>query len=248
MRRCEHEYVRWFNRRRRRDGPLFRGRFQSRRVANAAYWDTLVHYIDDNPVVAGIVSDATKYPWCSAWHYARARRPGWLSRAEVERAVVASTGAACDHDSYRRFTTARDPDASRWIVERRLASTRTTGLDPLDDLVLAAPRAVLDWMRRKAMLADGSSFGDVAASPRRLEQELDRAAGSMRRSMSDEQLLACRAGLLRDFAGLNLREICSRLDRPMSTVMRRIVDHRRRVAVDDPYGEFAAAVAFHAMR
>ena len=34
LRRVQNDYVRWFNRARRRDGPLFRGRFLSKHVGS----------------------------------------------------------------------------------------------------------------------------------------------------------------------------------------------------------------------
>ena len=42
----EYRYVRYFNRSRNRDGPLFRGRFTSLNVTTVPYWRTLIRYID----------------------------------------------------------------------------------------------------------------------------------------------------------------------------------------------------------
>src|SRR5262245_12079043 len=55
MRNVEREYVRRFNRVRRRDGPLMRGRFLSKPVFSLAYRRLLVRYIDFNPVRASLV-------------------------------------------------------------------------------------------------------------------------------------------------------------------------------------------------
>ena len=46
VRRIQNEYVRWFNRCRRRDGPLFRGRFRSKPVDSLIYRYVLVRYLD----------------------------------------------------------------------------------------------------------------------------------------------------------------------------------------------------------
>ena len=56
IRGIQREYSRAFNRRHRRDGPLARGRFKSKRVNTLEYRRTLVRYIDANPVLAGIVN------------------------------------------------------------------------------------------------------------------------------------------------------------------------------------------------
>ena len=79
----ERRYVRYFNRSRNRDGPLFRGRFTSREVSSAGYWETLIRYIDQNAVIAGIVARSSDYPHCSAFRYSKANGPVWLERTLV---------------------------------------------------------------------------------------------------------------------------------------------------------------------
>jgi REP element-mobilizing transposase RayT len=251
--RVEHDYVRWFNRRRRRDGSLFRGRFLSRRVDSDNYWNTLLHYIDDNPVAARVVRRSIDYPWCSAWHYARGRGPRWLTRTEVEGAVEESLGVRCDRDSYATFAAVRDAETSRWVVERRLAMPPSTAIEPLDELVLGAPPAVLDWMRRKALLADGTAIADVAAPPRSIDREIERGAAAARSStgnasISLQQLAVMRAGLLRDLAGLRVGEIALRMKRPNSTIARWLEEHRRRLTTDERYGAVVGAAAFRVLR
>src|SRR6185369_9941718 len=58
----QNSYSRWFNRSRKRDGPLYRARFRSKRVDSLAYRFQLVRYIDSNPVSAGLVEDPQQYP------------------------------------------------------------------------------------------------------------------------------------------------------------------------------------------
>jgi len=55
MKVAQNEYVRRFNRERRRDGPLVRGRFASKPVTTERYRATLLRYVDHNPVDAGLV-------------------------------------------------------------------------------------------------------------------------------------------------------------------------------------------------
>jgi len=83
MRLIQNNYVRWFNRTRRRDGALFRGRFTSRPVDSDEYFTNLVRYIDHNPVAAGLCENPADYPHGSARHYAKERGPPWLERASV---------------------------------------------------------------------------------------------------------------------------------------------------------------------
>ncbi len=71
--RATNKYVRAYNRSRRRDGPLVRGRFRSKVVDSEFYRRTLVRYIDDNPVAAGTQSTPWDYPWGSAAAYGHGR-------------------------------------------------------------------------------------------------------------------------------------------------------------------------------
>ena len=84
MRQAQLEYVRRFNRKRRRDGPLMRGRFTSKLVLSLTYRRVLVRYIDANPVRAGICTDPREYPFGSASQYARRAGPPWGVRSWVE--------------------------------------------------------------------------------------------------------------------------------------------------------------------
>ena len=75
MKRIQNRYVRRFNRTRRRDGPLFRGRFRSKVVGDEDYHLVLLRYIDFNPVSAGLASLPSDYPYGSAAAYGRNRGP-----------------------------------------------------------------------------------------------------------------------------------------------------------------------------
>ena len=87
MQRIQLAYSRWFNRSRKRDGSLVRGRYFSKRVDSVEYAHALVRYIDANPVKAGVVGNAALYPYGSAFHYARCAGPPWLERSWIEEVV-----------------------------------------------------------------------------------------------------------------------------------------------------------------
>ncbi len=59
-------YVAWYNRKYGRTGHLFQDRFLSEPVHNDAYLFTVLPYIHQNPVKAGICKNPGKYPW-SSW-------------------------------------------------------------------------------------------------------------------------------------------------------------------------------------
>ncbi|MDF1701199.1 MAG: transposase [Planctomycetota bacterium] len=106
MMRVLNAYVRYFNRRFRRDGSLFRGRFRSILVDSIEYAIRLLRYIDRNPVVARMCDHPVQYPAGSARFYARSsRRPLWLERAAVERWIT----------SIHRRRLFEPSDYARWI-------------------------------------------------------------------------------------------------------------------------------------
>lgn len=62
-------YVSYYNKRRKRTGPLFEGRFRSEPVDGSEYFITLLHYIHNNPVKAGMTIKPGWYKWSSMREY-----------------------------------------------------------------------------------------------------------------------------------------------------------------------------------
>ena len=65
MKRIGAKYVYWYNKKYERTGNLFQGRFKSEVVENEEYLLMAMRYIHQNPVVAGMVEDPSKYHWSS---------------------------------------------------------------------------------------------------------------------------------------------------------------------------------------
>ena len=61
-------YSIYFNKKYRRSGHLWQGRFKSWFVTDEAYLYTLMCYIEQNPIKANIVKDIKEYPY-SSYHY-----------------------------------------------------------------------------------------------------------------------------------------------------------------------------------
>ncbi|HTR02291.1 MAG TPA: transposase, partial [Thermoanaerobaculia bacterium] len=74
-------YAQDFNRRHRRVGHLFQGRYKAFLVEAEEYLACLVRYIHLNPVRARLASTAAAYPWSSARAYSKGRGPLWLDMA-----------------------------------------------------------------------------------------------------------------------------------------------------------------------
>ena len=69
MKRIGVAYASYFNKRYKRSGPLFEGRFRSEPVWDVEYFCTLIHYIHNNPVKAGLEKKAEWYKWSSYHEY-----------------------------------------------------------------------------------------------------------------------------------------------------------------------------------
>ena len=66
VKRLSVSYAQYYNNRYERVGHLFQGRFRSEPVGDMAYFVTLLRYIHQNPVKAGICSRVEDYRW-SSW-------------------------------------------------------------------------------------------------------------------------------------------------------------------------------------
>lgn len=84
MRHIDGVYTQRHNRRHRRDGPLFRGRYRAILVEADRYLLAVVRYIHQNPVMAGAVLRPEQYRWSSLRAYLTPRgRPAWLDTEMV---------------------------------------------------------------------------------------------------------------------------------------------------------------------
>ncbi len=65
MRHLNGVYTQRYNRLQATDGPLFRGRYKALLIDVDEYFLNVSRYIHLNPVAAGVVEQAPKYPWSS---------------------------------------------------------------------------------------------------------------------------------------------------------------------------------------
>jgi putative transposase len=83
MQRLHGDYVRYFNDRHERDGPLFRGRYGSVSITTDAQLWAVAAYIAANPVEAGLCAAPQDWQWGSHAHVVNGRGPGWLSTGRL---------------------------------------------------------------------------------------------------------------------------------------------------------------------
>lgn len=69
IKRISSSFVYWYNRKYERCGHLFQERFKSEAVDSEAYFLTVLRYIHQNPLKAGLSQNIEKYKWSSANDY-----------------------------------------------------------------------------------------------------------------------------------------------------------------------------------
>ena len=115
-------YAIGFNRRHRRCGPLFQGRFKGIIVEREYHYWELTRYIHLNPVRAGLVDDPEDYACSSCRLFFDSRRaPAWLGWQEVLRQHSATLRSA--RRAYRRFMAEAICDPPGSPLEPAAAST-----------------------------------------------------------------------------------------------------------------------------
>lgn len=85
MRHINGVYTQRYNRLKKTDGPLFRGRYKAICVEQDSYQLQLSRYIHRNPIEAGIVSELDNYAWSSYPYYVTGKQkaPAWLAQNEI---------------------------------------------------------------------------------------------------------------------------------------------------------------------
>lgn len=69
IKRISASYVLWYNKKYDRVGHLFQERFKSEPIEDDRYFFTVLRYIHQNPIKAGIVNDILKTKWTSYFEY-----------------------------------------------------------------------------------------------------------------------------------------------------------------------------------
>jgi putative transposase len=174
-------YSQYFNRRHRRVGHLFQGRYKAFIVDRDAYLLALVRYIHENPVEAKLVERPGDYRWSSDRHYRKGRGPEWLDldvvlrmfgrgRREAARRYRAFMGGEIEepYEEIRAlgqlvkgdeefakavFRHAADPEpVLRWLTEETVARVAAEALG-LDLAQMRSPGRRRDLSQARAIAA-----------------------------------------------------------------------------------------------
>ena len=83
MRQLNMNYAIYFNKKYKRTGHLWQGRFKSWYVTDEAYLYTLMLYIEQNPIKAKIVKNLEEYPYSSYNHFLNKTVPECLQKSWI---------------------------------------------------------------------------------------------------------------------------------------------------------------------
>ncbi len=78
MRYLNSTYAIYFNKKYKRVGHLWQGRFKSWYVVNETYLYTLIRYIEQNPLKAKLVEKIEHYPFSSSYYFFKEEIPNYL--------------------------------------------------------------------------------------------------------------------------------------------------------------------------
>ena len=202
-------YAEWFNRRHRRVGHLFQGRYKAFLVQEDRYLHALLRYIHHNPSRARLVRRPSDYPWSSDRFLRAGRGPKWLDVDRLLSLLEASRRAAV-----RRYVALVDgPAASPSYETLRVVEQVVVGDDafaaerlkfscgPEPPLTTLSLEQVLDFVARETGVPVA-----VLAGPRRT-----RAAATAR---------CLAAYLARRLCRIPIRRVARRLGRDDSAFAR----------------------------
>jgi REP element-mobilizing transposase RayT len=138
MRQVNGGYTQAFNRRHRRQGPIFRGRFKAVLAERELYLVELARWLALAPVRAGLAPRPDRWRW-SSYRAAvgRARRPAWLETSAVVSAFGKGTGARARFAAFVAEGAGIDPlrsvrrqiflGSDRFVARLRKAAGRRRG-------------------------------------------------------------------------------------------------------------------------
>ncbi len=122
MRHINGVYTQRYNRRHKKDGPLFRGRYKAVTVAGDSYLLEVLRYIHRNPLKAGLVKKPDDFKWSNHKGYtSRAKKWGWLYKDFMLSMFSEKYGKA--RKAYTEFISQKESEEiGRFYAKKNLSS------------------------------------------------------------------------------------------------------------------------------
>jgi len=207
MQNVSFRYTRWVNRREKRSGHLFQGRYKAVLVDGESYLLELVRYIHLNPIRAGLVREPEAYPWSGHRAYLGEEVVPWLTTDWVlgrfgKRRDVARRG-------YVAFMKAGVEEGHRGEFHRGATDPRLLGDERFTERVLAETGGVMRPVVKLEELVERVA-GAYGIDPLALS-----ARGRQRQPAEARAIIAAFAT---DARAATLTEVARRFDRDVATL------------------------------
>jgi REP element-mobilizing transposase RayT len=222
MQNLTFRYTQWFNRRHRRVGHLFQGRYKANLVDADSYLLELVRYIHLNPCRAGIPGEVEEYHWSSHRFYVGEEELPWLTTEFVLGQFSTDLGVA--RSGFRRFVAdgiGADDDDNEFHPDR--SDGRLIG----DDQFIERVQEGEDAMKRDRRTLN-DIIGSVCAAYNMKRTELS-AAGKDRWASEARSMVAL---LVQEHPEITITEAAVILHRDTSSLTAGAARLRSRLARD----------------
>ncbi len=160
FRRIGTSYAMWYNRKYKRTGHLFQDRFRSEKVESDEYFITVLRYIIQNPMKAGLESRPGSYRWSSYFAYRQGK------------------GAVTDIQYAAGFFNSRDE-----LMEYLSRDNDDTALDEADCDRRLREEATKEKMKKITQCASSADFQQLAS-----QQQKEYARAMYHAGMSSGQI------------------------------------------------------------
>ena len=161
FRRIGTRYAGWYNRKYQRTGHLFQDRFRSENVENDLYFTTVLRYIMQNPMKAGLETRPGSYRWSSYLAYEKGK--GAVTDTQFALNLFGSKEALMDYLSQSNDDTVMDEaDFDRRLREdlAKEKMSRITGCTNVSAFQQLDPRQQKEYARK--MYQEGLSLGQIS--------------------------------------------------------------------------------------
>ncbi|MGI6549579.1 MAG: REP-associated tyrosine transposase [Syntrophomonadales bacterium] len=148
MHRITTRYAGWYNYKYERSGHVFQGRYGSECVEDDRYLLTVIRYIHNNPVKAGMVSHPEDYRWSSIKaYYSGHKRPARLTNTSFILGIFAPERTEAVH-RFREFMSVENQDTCL-EDENRLKKTDEEIMAEIDEILKGASIPALLGMKKQ---------------------------------------------------------------------------------------------------
>jgi len=125
IKRLAGRYTRYINKKERRTGTVWEGRYKSSPVNSGEYLLACCRYVELNPVRAGMVTEGTQYRWSSCQTRAGVAKQEWLDFDAYYMSLGASLGAR--QRNYRKWLKDSMPEEELKVIRQSIQRNQLTG-------------------------------------------------------------------------------------------------------------------------